>query len=200
MRLRPARYTALPVGSPEEAKAVPVAGDAAIATIGTGHGRLIPLVILDTTERPDLAEVIRVQAHLLDGDVVVQWGQLRNRFSHIALFLRFTRPAARVAIIEFEIVKQGILVEHALMSQALYIQAGKAGDRLIYDLDLPKMLIEVPETGFRAHWDKLYHDAVVARIVAEGGLARKAAKAAASSYIQEIREVARLRVKPQLSL
>ena len=195
MRLRPARYTALPVGSPEEAKAVPIAGDAAIATVGTGHGRLIPLVILDTTERPDLAEVIRVQTHLLEGDVVVQWGQLPKRLSHIALFLRFTRPAARVAIIEFDIAKQGILVEHTLMSQALYIQAGKAGDRLIYDLNLPKMLIEVPETGFRPHWDKLYRDAVIARIVAETGLARKAAKAAAGSYIERILEVARFRMK-----
>lgn len=197
MRLRPARYTALPVSSPEEAKAVPIAGDAAIATVGTGHGRLIPLVILDTSERPDLAEVIRVQTLLPEGDIVVQWGQLPKRLRHVALFLRFTRPAARVAVVEFDIAKQGILVEHTLMSQALYIQAGKAGDRLIYDLNLPKMLIEVPETGFRRHWDKLYRDAVTAQMVAEGGLARKAAKVAAGSYIEQIREVARFRMKQE---
>lgn len=195
MRLRSPRYTALLVGSPEEAKAVPIAGDAAIATVGTGHGRLIPLVILDTTERPDLVEVVRVQTHLLEGDVVVQWGQLPKRLNHIALLLRFIRPAARVAIIEFNIAKQGILVEHILMSHALYIQAGKAGDRLIHDLNLPKMLIEVPETGFRPQWDKLYRAAVIARIVAEGGLRRKAAKAAAGSYIEKIREVARFSIK-----
>lgn len=195
MRLRPPRYKALLVGSFEEAKAVPIAGNAAIATIGTGHGRLIPLVILDTTERPDLAEVIRVQRHLLEGDVVVQWGQLPKRLSHIALLLRFTRPAAGVAIIEFDIAEQGILVEHTIVSQALYIQAGKTGDRLIYDLNLPKMLIEVPDTGFRPYWDKLYRDAVIARIVAERGMKPKAAKAAAGSYIDKIREVAQFRIK-----
>lgn len=195
MRLRPVRYTTLPVGSTEESKAVTIAGDGAIATVGTGHGRLIPLVILDTTERPDLAEVIRVQTHLLEGDVVVQWIQLPKRLSHVALFLRFTRPVARVAIIEFDIANQGILVEHTLMSQALYIQAGKAGDRLVHNLTLPKMLIEVPDTGFRPRWNKLHLNAVITQIVAERGLARKAAEAAASSYIQEIREMASIRMK-----
>jgi hypothetical protein len=119
MRLRPRRYVVMPVNSVEEAKAVPIASDAAIATIGTGHGRLIPLIILDTTDRPDLAEVVRVQAYLPAGDVIVQWGQLPKRFNHIALFLRFIRPSARAAVIEFEIPKQGILVEHILISQAL---------------------------------------------------------------------------------
>jgi hypothetical protein len=84
MRLRPKRYLKLYMSSPEEAKVVQIAGDAAIATVGTGHGRLIPLLILDTIERPDLAEVIRVQAHSPAGDVVVQWGALPERCNHIA--------------------------------------------------------------------------------------------------------------------
>jgi hypothetical protein len=194
MRLKPRRYAELLSSHPEEAKVVPIAGDAAIATVGTGHGRLIPLVILDTTERPDLAEVIRVQAHFPEGDVVVQWGQLPKRPDHVALFLRFMRPTERAAVIEFDSARQGILVEHTLMSQALYIQAGKAGDRLIHDLNLPKMLIEVPDTGFRRHWDKLYRDGVIARMVNEG-LTRKVAKAAVGSYIDCIRELARFRMK-----
>jgi len=55
-------------------------------------------------------------------------------------------PTERAAVIEFEIVKQGILVEHILQSNGLYIQAGKVGDRLKHDLNRPKMLIEVPDT------------------------------------------------------
>lgn len=194
MRLRPKRYSAINMNSAEEAQVVPIAGDAAIATVGTGHGRLIPLVILDTTKRPDLAEVIRVQAHFPAGDVVVQWGGLPKRPDHVALFLRFQRPTERAAVIEFDIAKQGILVEHILQSNALYIQSGKVGDRLIHDLNLPKMILEVPDTGFRAHWDKLYFDGVFKRMRKEG-LGRSRAKEVARTYIEKIRELARFRMK-----
>lgn len=194
MKLRAHRYAELRLSSREEAKAVPIAGDAAIATVGTGHGRLIPLVILDVTERPDLAEVIRVQTHFSEGDVVVQWGRMPDRPDHVALLLRFQRPTERTAIIEFDIAKQGILVEHTLMSRALYIQGGKRGDRLIHDLNVPKLLIEVPETGFRQYWDKLYRDSVIKRMRKEG-LSRSAAKAASQSYVEKIQEVARFRMR-----
>ncbi len=194
MRLRPKRYLKLCLSSPEEAKVVPIAGDAAIATIGTGHGRLIPLLILDTTERPDLAEVIRVQAHFPEGDVVVQWGALPERCNHIALFLQFQRPSERAAVIEFDIAKHGILVEHILTSHALYIQAGKPGNRLIHDLNVPKMLVEVPDTGFRQQWDKLYVENVTKRMI-KGGLARREAGQAARTCIEKIRELAQFKMK-----
>ena len=71
MRLSLRRYQSIPMNSAEEAQVVPIVGDAAIATVGVGHGRLIPLII-DTTSRPDLAEVIKAQVHLPEGDVVVQ--------------------------------------------------------------------------------------------------------------------------------
>jgi hypothetical protein len=142
MRLRLRRYQSIPMNSAEEAQVVPIVGDAAIATVGVGHGRLIPLIIIDTTNRPDLTEAIEAQVHLPAGDVVVQWGSLPKRHDHIALLLKFQRPTERAAVIEFEIVKQGILVEHILQSNGLYIQAGKVGDRLKHDLNRPKCLSE----------------------------------------------------------
>jgi hypothetical protein len=114
------------MNSAEEAQVVPIVGDAAIASVGVGHGRLIPPIIIDTTNRPDLTEAIEAQVHLPAGDVVVQWGSLPKRHDHIALLLKFQRPTERAAVIEFEIVKQGILVEHILQSNGLYIQAGKS--------------------------------------------------------------------------
>jgi hypothetical protein len=120
MRLSLRRYQSIPMNSAEEAQVVPIVGDAAIATVGVGHGRLIPLII-DTTSRPDLAEVIKAQVHLPEGDVVVQWGLLPKRHDHIALLLKFQRPTERAAVIEFDIAKQGILVEHILQSNGLYI-------------------------------------------------------------------------------
>jgi len=194
MKLRLRRYQSIPMNSAEEAQVVPIVGDAAIATVGVGHGRLIPLIIIDTTNRPDLAEVIRAQAHLPEGDVVVQWGSLPKRHDHIALVLKFQRPTERAAVVEFDIAKQGILVEHILQSNALYIQAGKVGDRLKHDVDRPKMLIEVPNTGIRAVWDKLYFDAVFKR-ARKDGLGRGSAKEVARNYIGQIREIAKFRMK-----
>lgn len=126
MKLSLRRYQLIPMNSAEEARVVPIVGDAAIATAGVGHGRLIPPVIVDTTNRPDLAEVIEAQAHLPAGDVIVQWGSLPKRRDHIALVLKFLRPTERAAVIQFDIAHQGILVEHILQLNGLYIQAGKS--------------------------------------------------------------------------
>lgn len=194
MRLSLRRYQSIPMNSAEEAQVVQIVGDAAIATGGIGHGRLIPLIIIDTRNRPDLAEVIEAQVHLPPGDVVVQWCILPKRHDHIALLLKFQRPTERSAIIEFNIAKQGILVEHILQSNGLYMQAGKVGDRLKHDLNRPKMLIEVPDTGIRAVWDKLYFDAVVKRARSEG-LNRREAKDVARAAIGQIRELAKFRMK-----
>ena len=51
---------------------VPILADAAIATEKIGNGKLIPVLILDTSERPDVAELIRIHAHLPQGDVISQ--------------------------------------------------------------------------------------------------------------------------------
>ena len=194
MKLRPRRYQTMAMNRAEEARVVPIVGDAAIATVSVGHGRIIPLIIIDTTERSDLAEMIRLHKHFPPGDIVVQWGVLPNRFGHIALVLRFQRPIACAAVVEFEIVKQGILVEHILESNALYIQAGKPGDRLKHDLERSKMLIKVPDTGIRAKWDKLYSDAIF-KVARKDGLGRREAKEAARSYIEQIRKFAKFRTK-----
>lgn len=193
MQLRFRRSRTLLVSSADQARAVHVVGDAAIATASVGHGRIIPLIIIDTSERQDLIEVIEAQEHLPPGDVVVQWGQLPNRDGHVALILRFERPTERAAVIEFDIVKQGILVEHILQSNALYLQAGKPGDRLKHDLTRPKMLVEVPDTGIRALWEKMHSNAVYKQARREG-LGRWDAKEAARRYISQIRELAKFRM------
>lgn len=194
MRLRFGRYQAIPVRTPEESQILMIVGDAAIATVKVGHGHLIPLIIVDTTNRPDISEVIAMQGHLPAGDVVIQWGELVGRRDHIALILRFERPIEGMAIIEFDIAKQGILVEHILQSNALYIQSGMPGDRLGHDLDRPKMLIEVPDTNFKETWEKLYFNAIVQRM-RNNGLNRKVAKVAAQNYLTKVREIASFRIK-----
>jgi hypothetical protein len=187
-------YKKVYMSSLEETRSIPIVGDAAIATVSVGHGRLVPLVIIDTATRGDIAELIRIHNHLPPGDVTVRWGQIKNRLTHVALIIDFQRPLETSAILEFEIVKQGIIVEHVLMSKGLYIQSGKPGDRLKNDLKLPKILLEIPDTGFQKYWDRIYHRAIMRR-ARQDGVGRGEAKSASRRYIQSIRELAKFKVK-----
>ena len=62
--------------SPHEMQPVRIVSDAAVSMRGAFGGRLVPLVILDTSDRPDIDELIRVHhASLKPGDVKIQWAE-----------------------------------------------------------------------------------------------------------------------------
>lgn len=182
-----------------EKDAVRIVADGAIAHTGVGEGRLIPLVILDATGRPDLEEYIRVHQYVGAGDVRCQWGQVIGHDHTVALILAFSRPAELVVIIEFDLLRNhGVLVEQILATNGLYIQAGREGDRLKDDMNLPKVILEVPETGFRSVWDKIYWQHTTAKM-RERGLNRADAKRLAKQSIDEMRKFGvalRLKQKP----
>ncbi len=121
-----------------EKDALRIVADGAIATVGLGEGRLIPLVILDTSSRPDFEEYLLVHQYVNAGDVKCQWGQLISHDNTVALILSFLRPAELVIIVEFDLkTNHGVLVEQILATKALYIQAGREGDRLKQDVNRP---------------------------------------------------------------
>jgi hypothetical protein len=178
-----------------EKDALRIVADGAIAHPSVGEGRLIPLVILDTSSRPDLEEYIRVHQYVGAGDVKCQWGQLIGHDNTVVLVLSFSRPADLVVIVEFDLQKNhGVLVEQALGTKALYIQAGREGDRLKHDLNLPKVILEVPDTGFgEKFWDKIYCRYTTAKM-RERGLNRADAKRAAKESIEELRKLRVIRM------
>jgi hypothetical protein len=178
-----------------EKDALRIVADGAIAHPGVSEGRLIPLVILDTQSRPDLEEFIRVHQYVGAGDVKSQWGQLIGHDNTIALILSFLRPAELIAIIEFDLQRNhGILVEQTLATKALYIQSGREGDRLKHDVNLPKVILEVPERGFATTWEKIYRRYTTAQM-RERGLSRADAKRAAKLAIEELRRLAAIRMR-----
>jgi len=80
----------------------------------------MPLVILNTSDRPDIEALIRVhQAAVNLGDCTAQWGQIKEHEGTVALFLTFIRPSEVTIILEFKIVGQGILVDQALTGKGL---------------------------------------------------------------------------------
>ena len=121
MRLKPRRVK-FPIHNLREAHPLRIVGDAAIATKNLDEGRLVPLVILDTTDRPDIDELIRVHQHLPVGDIDCGWGELEGSKGMVALMLIFNRPSEITAILEFDIVNQGVIVDQILAARGLYIQ------------------------------------------------------------------------------
>lgn len=175
------------------ADVVPIVGDAAIAG-PVAEGVNIPLVILDTRDRPDIAEAIRVQAHLPPGDVRFQWGGVEDKPDDILLVLDFVRPIEARAILRFSIETQAILVEAALTARAIYLQAGRPGDRVKHDPSRPKLLIELPETGFRSKWDELFLRRMTSVLSTRLGLPRRKAEPHARELIDKLRTVTTFRM------
>jgi len=192
-----AKKTEIHVRYVRETHPVRIVADAAVSTCGRHGGRLLPLLLLDTTDRPDIADFIRVHESSGPGDVEVTWGKVeaKGHEGAVALFLTFIRPMEFFMELEFNIVRQGILVEQALTGQGIYLaQAEGDGDRLSKNVDRPKVLVEVPDTGFRDKWDDLYHKHL-AQDFRSKGLGRSESRQAARSVIEELRKLGSLRMR-----
>ncbi len=99
-----------------------------------------------------------------------------------------------MVVLEFDVTEQGILVDTILTAKALYLQPGRKGDRFSMTIDSPRILVEVPERGFKAEWDKLWPKAL-AKKLKKMGLKRLDAKKGASTAISLMREMEGLRMR-----
>lgn len=172
---------------------VPIVGDAAIAG-PVADGRLLPVLILDTSARPEVAELIRVHRHLPSGDARSQWGSSRNDDDVVLLQLWFEQPVAADVILPFSIERQAILVESMLSGGGVYLQAGRPGDRLMERMGEPRILVDLPDTGFRPSWDDLLLARMTVVMSRRLGVPRRKGRAAAEAVIAEMRTLARLRM------
>lgn len=176
----------------DPADIVPIVGDAAIAG-PMADGRLIPLVIIDTANRPDLDELVRLHTHLSPGDVEYVWGLNDGNKDQVALVLHFVFPIDARAVLMFSIERQGILVESALTARGIYLQPGRPGDRFKDDVTRPKILVEVPDDNFRTRWESL----VIRRMTAlfrRRGLPRAECRRAAIEMLDQARQLIRVRM------
>lgn len=180
---------------PREANPVRIVADAAISTGGLHGGRLLPVILLDTSERPDIAELIRLHESLGPGDVKVQWGGLKNHEGTVALFINFIRPVEAFMVLEFDIVRQGILVEQVLTAKGICIaRAENTEDRLMKNFDRPKVIVEIGDTGYRETWDDLFYKHVVQKF-RKRGLSRSDSRRAARIAIEELRKFGSFRMR-----
>jgi len=173
-----------------EEKPVPIVSDAAIASKGIADNRIIPLLILDTSLRPDIEDMIKTHKLIgKSGDVVSMWSpSSKFRINKITLILSFTKPSLCNIFIPFDIINQGGILDQIIQVQGLYIQAGIKGDRLSTTFNKERILVEVPSKHFREEWNKIYYKVLV-KDMKKKGISKKRAKRAASSFLKEWREI-----------
>lgn len=180
--------------SAEYKEPVPIIADGSIATVHFGEGRNIPVLIIDTTKRPDINDLVNAQREQPPGDVKSSWGWQSKSKNLISLILEFERPSQTIVILEFNIVEQGILVESILTAQGLYLQPGFPGDRLKNTFNNSKIIVEIPDKGFRNEWNKLFQTELEVYF-RKKGLNRKASREAVNNAISDLRKLINFRLR-----
>jgi hypothetical protein len=190
------RRVSLEFSNSAQARPVPIVADAAIATRAVGEGRLIPLLIIDTASRSDIEDLVRAHAESQPpGDVDSQWAQDLQSAEHILLVLQFRRPIRTACVVRFPLAKYAGLIDQIIESEALYLQAGRPGDRLASTMDHPRILLEIADTGFRGEWEGIYLRATQKELRARG-LGRKEARRLAPEVIANTRLLGGFRMRP----
>ncbi len=186
---------AIQLSNAAEAEPVPIVSDGVVAVRGLAEGRMIPLLIIDTSRRPDIEDMIHAHKHLGRGDVMSGWS-IPSYFdeSRISLILTITKPSRCVVILEFDVAGQGGVVDQIIQTQGVYIQPGREGDRLASTLEHERLTVEVPSRDFRKEWDRIFRKALKKKFRTDG-LGRSRAKQAVEDFLKEWRGLLSTRLR-----
>jgi hypothetical protein len=172
---------------------VPIVGDGAMAGPDR-DGRLVPVLIVDSSEHAEVDAVVNAHAHLSPGDVMSNWAVLEDGSGDVVLILNFIRPIEVEILLRFRIRAQAILVDGILASNAVYLQAGMPGDRFSRDIGKPRIIIEVPDGDFNDKWETIFLHEMTTVFSSEARITRRKAQPMARQSIEMIREVSRFRM------
>jgi hypothetical protein len=176
-----------------ETTSLTIIADGAIAQSDIGEGRLIPVVLLDSSQDTTLSELVRLHKHLGPGDVHCSWAVPRFGYSLVVLTLRFERPQRATFEIPFKLPEVAILVEQIVKTEALYLQPGQPGDRLKSTLGNPRILCEIQRNDFAEKWDDIFLGSLTAALKRKK-FNKREARRLAKEQIQHMRELAELRL------
>lgn len=174
---------------------VPIVSDAAVASVGIGDGRLLPVLIIDSSSRPDIEDMVKAHKHLGSGDADTIWlKRSKQKDEKIGLAIIITKPSRCVILLEFDILNQGSLVDLIVHSRGLYLQCGRKGDRLFSTIAEDRILVEVPSINFQQEWNKLLHDTLT-RDFRKQGYKKHEAKKLSEEVVQAWRDFGGFRMK-----
>lgn len=176
------------------ARILPVTEASAIAGVGVAGGHLIPVVMADLTDEPDIAELLRVHRHVDSGDCASQW-ILSPGARHVILQLEFLRPVEVTFALAFDLSTSAPIVDAIVNHHAMYFVHGVKGDRYLTTENRDKVLINIPDMGFAPYWERLFFDRAVSDL-RKRGMPRKQARAAAPELIERLRSLVNLQMPP----
>lgn len=171
-----------------ESSVVPIVHDGAIAIHGIGEGRMVPVLVVDCSEKIELRDLIYAHEELPPGDVAVTWAIPKHDKNNVSLLLEFSNPSVLEVLLQFNIEKQGGVVDGILHANALYLQPTESGARVIDGLENGEILVEIPDTGFFPTWEKLYTEKLI-KVFKKSGFSRKEAKNAAEQHKKMLRGI-----------
>ncbi|WP_445187203.1 hypothetical protein ACTXG6_08460 [Pseudonocardia sp. Cha107L01] len=169
-------------------KLVDVVADGAIATPQLAHGKLIPLLILDTRSRPDVEDLIRVQRFLPPGDVTPSWATTADGPLAVILTLKFERPVETLFSVFLKAQKYGGIIDQIVTNGLLYLQAGAPGDRYSTTIEATRMAVEVDSSNFEDVWKEIFLE-TTSRTFIEKGWDASTAQKLAGEAIEGIRKL-----------
>ena len=197
MRIPRRQRMKIPLRHPAEANPVPVVADGLMSTAMMAEGRNIPVLILDTSERPDIDTMIQVHYEFGSGDVTSAWSfKERLRLSTPRLILSMSNPSQCLVIVDFDMTKgHGMLVDQILWAQGFYLQAGRPGDRLAATLDNPRIIVEVPKNEtFKREFQSVYEKAIFRRF-RDMGMSRADSKQSVQQFLKQWRGAFRQHIR-----
>lgn len=170
---------------PIEGIPVPIVHDSALANRDVCGGRMVPLLFLDTSERPDVKACLEVHRESrIAGEAKTSWGRRDSPDSGpVTLIIRFQKPAVCTIILHFDLEKYGGLLDQIVGAEAVWLTWGTTGDSFLTAQDRIKVLVEVDSKEFREDWDHIL-DQTLRDQVRRRGATRKEAKL----YSQRVRE------------
>lgn len=165
---------------------VRAASSAAIANADTAGGRLIPLIMVDASGHSEVTELIRVHEYTAAGDCFSQWATVLGRPDVVHLLLEFLRPVATTVTIEFELPAFAGAIDNVLRAKSMFLLEGQKSSTYASTESQPRILMELPDTGFEKAWDRLFHKSIT-NMMREEGLHRRQAGKNAKEFIDRWR-------------
>ncbi|MDP2820226.1 MAG: hypothetical protein Q8O29_18510 [Polaromonas sp.] len=155
-------------GKLDSKRFVPIVSDGGIGHPDIADGRIIPVLVIDCVNHPQLYDLILIHEHTPPGDVIIKWGRNLFHKKHAYLTLEFQQPVKNSITICFALSNQTILVDGIIRSRGVYLQPLQSGCKVSDGLQKPKILIEVPPSATFPSWDKLHRAALLKRYAGTG--------------------------------
>ena len=173
----------------EKYKSYKVISFGKVSSPDIGESRFLPSIMLSKDIANEVTDIIDFQVTSPPGDIESVWTKPLSLFKtkDLILKLKFTNPQNLIFGIILNIDKHSNLIDGILISQAIYLETGNLGDKIMLT-DSNKMIVEIPKTSFQGKWDKIQLKSTK-RILKKKGVKNKELDKVAREYIKTNREI-----------